>query len=108
MSIPTWTLKKHKRGDTWSGVNLTLSQDLAGASIEIVFRRQSLTGPVSKAFSTQDGTITIISTGPTSVFRMQPFQCFMLTGLHFAELIITYADGDVKTLPLNINWEIIE
>lgn len=104
-TVPVWTIPAHKQGDTWDSRPISINQDMTGCLIEAEFRLPN--GLVTKRFSTADGTISVQSAGPSSVFVLQSFLCQMPVGDHVGELYITYPGGRRKTR-LDIRWSIIE
>lgn len=97
----------HRRGDTWDGINsITIRVNgqpvnLSGSTIKMEMR-QSIDSPVVLSFSTEAGSIQIVT--PTSM-RILPRKIEIPFGNYLYDVQVTHPDGRVKTY-LEGTWEI--
>lgn len=95
-STETYTLANVLKGDTFNGVQFTVTintvaKDLTSTIITCDFRYQKKTGAVSKSLSLGSGiTITDAVNG---VFQIDPFDADMQVGVHYYD--IQFVDGAI-------------
>jgi hypothetical protein len=100
MTIQTYTIPDHIKGDTWPGVSFTVIVNgeplpLTGASIRMMLRNTS--NAIKKTFTSEvDGGITITD-GEDGDFQIDEQIIDIPAGRYKYDIEFTLANGDVKT-----------
>ena len=98
-----YDFKPHIAGDTFNGVQITMTLtsegvtapiDLTGMAIKIVFKKQDQTTVIS---TLEIGSGITIDDAVNGVFSIDPFVVFTTPYLYEYDMQFTYSGGNVKT-----------
>lgn len=104
----TYNIPKHRRGDTWKGINAIgiringVPVNLSGARVDMEFR-EDYDAPVAFSLSTTTSTISILPS--LSAFTIPPILVDIPPATYKYDTQITFANGTVDTY-MDGTWEI--
>ena len=113
MIAKRYNFTPHMAGDTFEGIQLTLTLtsggstapiDLTGAAIKIIFKKQDISTTVS---TLEIGSGITIDDATGGVFSIDPFTVFAVAYLYEYDMQITFSNGDIKTYMKGF-FEVIE
>ena len=103
MTPKRYNFKPHVAGDTFDGIQITMTLtssgvtapiDLTSMAIKIVFKKQDLTPVIT---TLEIGSGITIDDAVNGVFSVDPFTVWATPYLYEYDMQFTYGGGDVKT-----------